>query len=563
MDFDNDCLLLKISSEDKECGRILEDAGITEDDDIQALCYEALKDVFPGKGKKIVQRSKVWNIIQKSLKSDQISVSSSPYVSSRSTCSDLSIESADLSSVSIDNDEIMEMPISKPTAAKQIKLEHSESTVPTQKPTAARQIKLEHPEYTVYADSEILAGAKTGNISEDARKRLIRATIHNMTSAAACLPFCRLPKSFELEEMSKSLVIAYPCLWDADTGHGTLLKQLKRRLSNSQPTRKPQGPCPNKRKNREGDAEKTEPKVEPETCPTTSKDSSSENKVKNQKHSVTENKNVSHQDECSSSNYDCDGTTDNDCIMRRHYKAIAKEMEKKKPNVDVVHTYLNKEFQARRDWLQQIAAEERCYKLLDNYTCFKDHIEVIEEARRVLDIETKDRCQFMNECVGRLKEEVDLFIYFGISKGIAPPKGPRLSTKIVHLLQHLSSIFARAKPAKKAVELIHELKNHDDPASWNAKRMGNVPVITYDEAFWYVIVGKRILLKVEAEKFLEAVVAFLSSFYLLDFDYPTQNEIGMTILQVFVFNDNRIPEDITIPVNGMLKAYRKYKAEAC
>lgn len=44
------------------------ETGIIEDEDLQALCYESLKDIFPGNGKKIVQRSKVWKIIQQSLK---------------------------------------------------------------------------------------------------------------------------------------------------------------------------------------------------------------------------------------------------------------------------------------------------------------------------------------------------------------------------------------------------------------------------------------------------------------------------------------------------------------
>ena len=82
-----------------------------------------------------------------------------------------------------------------------------------------RKMKLEHPSYTVYADTEILAGSKSNNISNEARNRLIRGTIHNMTSLAASHPFCRLPTAFELEEMAKSIVVMYPCLKDADTGH--------------------------------------------------------------------------------------------------------------------------------------------------------------------------------------------------------------------------------------------------------------------------------------------------------------------------------------------------------
>ena len=36
---------------------------------------------------------------------------------------------------------------------------------------------------------------------------------------ASCASFNRLPYVSEIEEMAKSLVITYPCLRDAETGH--------------------------------------------------------------------------------------------------------------------------------------------------------------------------------------------------------------------------------------------------------------------------------------------------------------------------------------------------------
>ena len=63
------------------------------------------------------------------------------------------------------------------------------------------------------------------------------------------------------------------------------------------------------------------------------------------------------------------------------------------------------------------------------------------------------------------------------------------------------------------------------------------------------------IFKTGAGKFLEAVVGFLSSFYLLDFDYPKQNKIGMDILQFFKIL-------IPVAVNAILKTYRKYKVES-
>jgi hypothetical protein len=45
---------------------------------------------------------------------------------------------------------------------------------------------------------------------------------------------------------------------------------------------------------------------------------------------------------------------------------------------------------------------------------------------------------------------------------------------------------------------------------------GNVPALLLDKEHSYVIVGRRILLKVQLNGLPEAVVAFLAAFYLLD-----------------------------------------------
>jgi hypothetical protein len=67
------------------------------------------------------------------------------------------------------------------------------------------------------------------------------------------------------------------------------------------------------------------------------------------------------------------------------------------------------------------------------------------------------------------------------------------------------------------------------------------------------------LLRTDVGKIAEAVVAFLASFYLMDFDYPKQHELGLAVLQVLVFKDNRIPKDISAICSTVLKSYKKYK----
>ena len=77
----------------------------------------------------------------------------------------------------------------------------------------------------------------------------------------------------------------------------------------------------------------------------------------------------------------------------------------------------------------------------------------------------------------------------------------------------------------------------------------------------YVIVGKIILLQVSMECLAEAVVAFIGTFYLMDFDYPKQHEYGLLMLQAIVFMDERVPSDVKSAFEGVAKAYRKYKVD--
>ena len=77
----------------------------------------------------------------------------------------------------------------------------------------------------------------------------------------------------------------------------------------------------------------------------------------------------------------------------------------------------------------------------------------------------------------------------------------------------------------------------------------------------YVIVGKIILLQVSMECLTQAVVAFLGTFYLINFDYPKQHEYGLLMLQSIVFMNERVPSDVKSAFEGVAKAYTKYKVE--
>ena len=89
-----------------------------------------------------------------------------------------------------------------------------------------------------------------------------------------------------------------------------------------------------------------------------------------------------------------------------------------------------------------------------------------------------------------------------------------------------------------------------------------MPVLMLDKEHCYVMVGKCILSKLEVRLLPEAVVAFMATFYLLDFDYPKQYEVGMNVLQYFIFEDSNVPKDIAQCFNSNFSLYKKFKAEA-
>jgi len=79
--------------------------------------------------------------------------------------------------------------------------------------------QLKGPEYILYKDEAFTAAEKTGTVLPELYHRLIRVTLHCITSISCNPPFNRYPTTNELEEMAKSLVLEYPNLKDPDTNH--------------------------------------------------------------------------------------------------------------------------------------------------------------------------------------------------------------------------------------------------------------------------------------------------------------------------------------------------------
>ena len=56
-----------------------------------------------------------------------------------------------------------------------------------------------------------------------------------------------------------------------------------------------------------------------------------------------------------------------------------------------------------------------------------------------------------------------------------------------------------------------------------------------------------------------ALLAYIGLYYLSDYDYPLQYEVGLTIPHYIFYEDSSIPVDILAHFNKSLEQFNKYK----
>ena len=78
--------------------------------------------------------------------------------------------------------------------------------------------------------------------------------------------------------------------------------------------------------------------------------------------------------------------------------------------------------------------------------------------------------------------------------------------------------------------------------------------------FFYLIVSNKIISKIDKEtEPIMALLAYIGLYYLLDYDYPLQYEVGLTIPHYIFYEDSSIPVDILAHFNKSLEQFNKYK----
>ncbi|CAB4012379.1 Hypothetical predicted protein [Paramuricea clavata] len=117
--------------------------------------------------------------------------------------------------------------------------------------------------------------------------------------------------------------------------------------------------------------------------------------------------------------------------------------------------------------------------------------------------------------------------------------------KMIHLLKEINVVFkSKGKPLKQKDDIVHFLEDDEEPDHWQQMRQGCVPglVVTRKNGSM-VLIGKDIFLSFKEGEIVQAVVAFVATFYLLDLDYPAKWLMSLSVLQKIIFNDNQMHPD--------------------
>ena len=78
----------------------------------------------------------------------------------------------------------------------------------------------------------------------------------------------------------------------------------------------------------------------------------------------------------------------------------------------------------------------------------------------------------------------------------------------------------------------------------------------------YLVLGKKIFCAFNFKDLPQAAIAYLASYYVLDFDYPKNLELGLSVLQYFCFEDKATPVDVAKSFNHAIAEFNTY-ATAC
>ncbi|XP_028417767.1 uncharacterized protein LOC114542403 [Dendronephthya gigantea] len=127
--------------------------------------------------------------------------------------------------------------------------------------------------------------------------------------------------------------------------------------------------------------------------------------------------------------------------------------------------------------------------------------------------------------------------------------------KVVHLMKNVHLLFGSGKlnkSAKKLIDLIYLIKDHEDPEAVCSRRQGkSMPLLCLDKTSAYLICQGTLIFTVALKSLMRAVLALIGLFYVIDVDYPKSHELGLTMLHNLFINlvaSDRQPHRVLTPI---------------
>ncbi|XP_066911753.1 uncharacterized protein [Clytia hemisphaerica] len=418
------------------------------------------------------------------------------------------------------------------------------------------------PRFVVYKDAKLMNTEKAGGLNKTQVDQLLRTTITNMQTELSLRKYPRTPSDEELEEMAKALTITYPSLIDELNSHEDCLSKLTRRVYND----------PNCRADRGHDTVKKAV----DSAGDISEVADGEVAEVSDGHDTVKRPSDTSGDSASDITEVTDGETTKvtdgettevlgaeaaevDVHNDRFMILLSKESNKKTKNLTAIHFYLNKTFNHRRSIMKTCPTSEKLEKLLKIFPAMEDPIEIINEVRRLKNEEEALTFNaYPNKRTAKLASNLDNLIYYALSKkGLDPPKLRKpddVDGKLRYVLENFVDIFQK-KTTKRKVHV--ELHDNDDPEKATSKLSAAYPILILESSKHASLLLNKTIIFRESDLAL-SIVALIGMYYLLDMDYPHDLEIGLTMLQVIIYEDLTARKKILKDLNKEIAAFQDF-----
>ena len=89
-----------------------------------------------------------------------------------------------------------------------------------------------------------------------------------------------------------------------------------------------------------------------------------------------------------------------------------------------------------------------------------------------------------------------------------------------------------------------------------------MPLLLIDKNVIILVCGSCIITRLPLYDIMEAFIAYMSLYYLMDVDYPQSQEVSLSIMQYIIFHDKKTPADVMKALDTSCRQYTLFKRPA-